>query len=123
MGHPVASIQCSVSASFRLELIEPSVREVEGQEFFFSSDTLSSLARFEPCSLLLTRPLPQSSLSIRIQKINTSLADGSINSRRKLVELYDSVTIEIFQTILYDQVPVSNVRLLHATGRCRDQNL
>ena len=39
---------------FRLELIEPSAREVEYPQIFFSSDAVSSLARFEPCSLLLS---------------------------------------------------------------------
>ena len=73
----------SASTNFRLELIEPSAREVEGQQFFWSSDAVSSLARFEPCSLLLSSIYPRSSLSPRGQKINTSPADGSISSRRK----------------------------------------
>ena len=38
----------SVSTIFRLELMEPSAREV-GVNFFFSSDAVSSLAGFEPC--------------------------------------------------------------------------
>ena len=48
----------SVSINFRLELIEPSARDVEGQQVFFSSDTVSSLARLEPYSLLLPHSPP-----------------------------------------------------------------
>ena len=48
----------SVSTNFRLELIEASAREVEGQQFFFSSDAVLSLASFEHCSLLLSSLAP-----------------------------------------------------------------
>ena len=69
----------SVSTNFHQELKELSAGDVEGQLF-------SSLARFEPCSLLLPLLLPQYSLSTRVPKIYTSLADGSIRFRRKLVD-------------------------------------
>ena len=47
----------SVSNNFRLELIKPPAREVEGQQFY-SSDSVSRLARFAPCSLLLSSFAP-----------------------------------------------------------------
>ena len=37
----------SVSTNLRMELIEPSVREVEGKQFF-CCDVVSSFAKFEP---------------------------------------------------------------------------
>ena len=62
-------------------------RRVEGQMFsFMSSDAFSSLARFEPLSLLLFSLAPRSSLSTRVQKGSTALADSSISSRPKLVD-------------------------------------
>ena len=60
-----------------LELIEPYAREDKGQQVFFTSDAVSSLARFESFSLLLS--------SLALLQINSSLADGSISSRRKLL--------------------------------------
>ena len=53
----------SVSTNFCQELIDSSAREVEGQQVFFSSDAVSSLAKFE----LVVFPL--SSLSTRVQKL------------------------------------------------------
>ena len=47
----------SVSTNFRLELTEPSARKVESQQVLISSDAVSNLARFEPCSLLTPLPL------------------------------------------------------------------
>ena len=44
-----------MSTNFRMELQEPSAREVEGQQFF-NSDPVASLARFEPCSLFRFEP-------------------------------------------------------------------
>ena len=70
-----------MSTNFRLELIEPSARELEGQHFLSSLDAVSSLARFEPYSL--SPMASRSSLSTRIQKINTSLAEGPINLSSK----------------------------------------
>ena len=65
---------------------ESSAREVEGQTFFFLALTLfRGFARFEPCSPLLTRP--GFSFSTRI-KINTSLADGSVRSRRNVMYFF-----------------------------------
>ena len=75
-----------MSPNFRRELIESSAREVERQQVFFSSDGVLSLARFELCSLLFRSLAPRSSLSIKIKKTNTSLADGIISSRRKLMD-------------------------------------
>ena len=60
---------------------ETSAREVEAQPFFSSSDAVSILARFEPCSRAT-----RLSLSPRVNRMDISQADGSINSRRKLVD-------------------------------------
>ena len=58
-----------MSTNIRRELIESSAREVERQQvFFFSSDGVLSLARFELCSLLFRSLAPRSSLSIKIKK-------------------------------------------------------
>ena len=59
----------SVLTNFRLELIEPSAREDEGDRFFFSSDAVSGLIRFESCPLQ---------------------TEGSIGARRKLVYVYQN---------------------------------
>ena len=62
-------------------LIKLPAREVEGQHFFFSSDIIRSLARFEPCSLPRSSLAPPARLyRPESQKINTSLADSSISS-------------------------------------------
>ena len=53
-GTSLTSIPYRVSTNFRLELRKPSAREFEGQQFFFSSDAVSSLTRFEFSSPLLT---------------------------------------------------------------------
>ena len=37
-----------MSTNIRLELIDPSARDVERRQVFFSSDAVSSLARFDP---------------------------------------------------------------------------
>ena len=77
-----------VSTYFRLKLIEPSARE--GQ----LPDAVPSFARFEPGSLFLSSLAPCSSHSTRVKKTNFSLADGSISSRRKLVDtLYMTKTL------------------------------
>ena len=68
----------SVPTNFCLKLIEPNAREVEGQ-LFFSSDAVSSLARFEPCSLLLSSLAP-SLLSLGQSPKNKYLADSSKNT-------------------------------------------
>ena len=73
--------------NFRLEPIEPSARDVEGQKFVLSSDAVSSLARLKPCSLNLPQ-LPPSFL----QKINTSLSD-SISSKRKFVDSFTKIQV------------------------------
>ena len=65
-----------MSVNFRLELIEPSAREVKGQHFLKSE----AVSRCEPCSLLLSSLAPGSSLSTRVQKVNTSLADVSVKA-------------------------------------------
>ena len=64
----------SVSTYFRLEFIEPSAREVEGQQFSWAL----TLYRVSLCfgHVLFS---PRSHLPpIRVQQINTSLAGGSI---------------------------------------------
>ena len=79
----VLSIRYSVSNNCCLELIGPSARAIEAQQFFRAL-TLC-FARFEPCSLLLSSLTPWTYLSTGVQKINTSLADGSMSSKQKLL--------------------------------------
>ena len=75
-----------MSTSFCLELFKPSAREVEVQQNFLSSDAVSSLrALFSSPSS--PAPPHHSSLSTRVQKINTSLADSSIGSELELVQV------------------------------------
>ena len=76
----------SMSTNFRLELIEPSAREVEGQQFFIT------LTLFR-VSLGSSHPLSSSPHLTR--------ADGSISSRRQLVDtlLVNSITIETSASI------------------------
>ena len=63
-----------MSYNFRLELIDPSARDVD---LFLALESRLVLAMFSfPSS-----PVPGSSLSARVQKINAYLADGSISSR------------------------------------------
>ena len=73
----------NVPTNFRLELLEPSAREVEVQQFFLALMLFRvSLGLSHVLLTRLLRPL----LSTRVQKINTSLAGDSIRSRRKLVD-------------------------------------
>ena len=65
-----------IQLNFRLE---PFARIGCGSTFFFSSDAVSSLARFEPCSLLLSSLAP-SLLSLGQSPKNKYLADSSKNT-------------------------------------------
>ena len=65
-----------MSTNFRLEFIEPSARDVEGQQFFLTSDAVSGLARFEPCSLLLI------SLTPPLFALDHSTINKHLSSRR-----------------------------------------
>ena len=65
-----------VFTNFRLELIEPSAREVEGQQFFL----VLTLFRVSLglSQILLSSLAPRSSFSTRFHKINFSLVDSSL---------------------------------------------
>ena len=72
----------------RLELTGPSAREIEGWQFFRVSLGLSHVLFSPP---LFSRP--------KSNKVNTSLADGSISSRRNFVD-----------TLFFIGSPVSRVQ-------------
>ena len=78
MKHPV---QTACPLVFAWSLLSRLQERLRGNVFFFRSDAVSSLSRFEPYSLPLSSLAPRSSPSTRVQNIKTSLAGGSISSR------------------------------------------
>ena len=92
-----------MSTNFGLERLEPSAREVEGQQFNINSDAVSSLGLSHVLFSSPHSPTSRSSLSSRVKNINTSPAKGSISTRGKLVDnLY-------FTYLVYSQLTFLSV--------------
>ena len=81
----VLSIRYSVSNNCCLELIGPSARAVEAQQFFRALTLCRVLLGLSHVLFSSPHSPPWTYLSTGVQKINTSLADGSMSSGRKLL--------------------------------------
>ena len=76
----------NVSTNFSLEPIEPSARYLGVNRFLLALTLFRVSLGLSYVFFSSTHSPLCSSLSTRVQKIDTSLADGSISSRRKLFD-------------------------------------